>query len=174
MQPSIEDSVNLIYNKFISKRENEGAFVCPYENCRKAYHTEESLHRHLHRHSTQKEHRCTFCNKAFLRKSECEIHMRIHTGVKPFTCQLCHKQFARSTDLKIHTIYHSNEKPFKCPFPGCTLGFKRKSDAKKHLRIHVKKSHCEVGSLIQNHQSAFRPIPQRMVHFHGQTVILEV
>ncbi|ELP90868.1 zinc finger protein, putative [Entamoeba invadens IP1] len=164
MQAGLEQSVNIIYDKFISKKDVKGKYVCPYMGCGKTYLSEESLTRHLNRHSTVKEHVCDVCGKAFLRKSECEIHMRIHTGVKPFSCSLCNKKFARATDLKIHMVYHSDEKPFKCPFPGCTLSFKRKSDAKKHLRIHVKKTQCNFQSLItQVVPSAFSPIPKRFI-----------
>ncbi|EDR22415.1 zinc finger protein, putative [Entamoeba dispar SAW760] len=163
MESQIEHSVNIIYDKFISKKNTTGKYMCPHEGCGKCYDSEESLHRHMNRHSTIKEHICEFCGKAFLRKSECEIHVRIHTGVKPYCCSICQKRFARATDLKIHMLYHSDEKPFQCPFPGCTLRFKRKSDAKKHLRIHVKKIHGNVTELISPHCSAFKVVPKQLI-----------
>ncbi|KAL7716201.1 hypothetical protein QTN25_006199 [Entamoeba marina] len=122
----VEQTVNVIYNKFICKPTIPGKFRCPFDHCNKTYSTAESLKRHLIRHSTNKKHVCKYCQKAFLRKSECEIHQRIHTGEKPYVCEICSKSFARATDLKIHLKYHSADKPFKCPFEGCNLAFKRK------------------------------------------------
>ena len=135
----IEDHVNSIYNIYINHKTTPGQYVCPHPGCGKTYNTEESLSRHMGRHSTNKQHVCEYCGKAFLRKSECSIHKRIHTGEKPFECSICSKKFARATDLKIHLTYHSDEKPFACPFEDCHLRFKRKSDAKKHLRVHIKR-----------------------------------
>ena len=168
MDNVIEQRVNIIYNKYINTKETNGKFVCPHEGCGKKYQTEDSLTRHLNRHSTVKEHVCDFCGKAFLRKSECVIHMRIHTGEKPFECSICNKKFARATDLRIHTIYHSDEKPFACPFPGCSLRFKRKSDAKKHLRVHVRKTQGNIIDAMTVPKSAFRPIPkERLIVDHS-------
>ena len=168
----IEKSVNVLYKRFISNKETVGLFVCPHEGCGKKYQTEESLNRHLNRHSSVKQHICQYCGKAFLRKSECEIHQRIHTGVKPYQCVLCEKRFARATDLKIHMVYHSDDKPFSCPFPGCKLRFKRKSDAKKHLRIHVKKTQGNISNLMRSHQSAFAFIPKSKVVIIDENVLL--
>ena len=174
MQDQIEKDVNLIYQTFINKKLLNGQFICPHEGCGKHYTTEESLHRHLNRHSTIKEHKCEYCGKDFLRKSECEIHKRIHTGVKPFECSICNKKFARATDLKIHMVYHSDKKPFSCPFPGCCLRFKRKSDAKKHLRIHVKKTQGNINDILNTLKthSAFSVVPKHRLREDADGLIL--
>lgn len=168
-QSQIESSVNMLYDKYINNKCKESNYKCPHPGCNKFFATRDSLRRHMNRHSTSKEHICRYCQKAFLRKSECEIHERIHTGVKPFECPICGKAFARTTDLKIHMVYHSDEKPFMCPFPGCGLGFKRKSDAKKHLRVHVRKCH-NLRSI--DFLSAFHPVPKEHILLKANCVFL--
>ena len=166
----IEKNVNLLYNKYISKKDTSGKFICNYEGCGKHYSTEEALNRHILRHSSIKQHICNYCGKTFLRKSEKEIHERVHTGVKPFSCSICEKKFARITDLKIHMIYHSDEKPIPCPFPGCVLRFKRKIDAKKHLRIHLKRTQGEISDVMMfEYCSAFKKVPKKYlsINKHG-------
>ena len=170
-QVGIEQSVNEIYHRYISK-ENDGIYKCPVEGCHKSYSSMESLNRHMTRHSTNKEHVCKYCGKAFLRRSECEIHMRIHTGEKPFKCDICGKAFARQTDLKIHKAYHSDEKPFECPFAGCGYRFKRKSDVKKHLRVHLKRSGGKLTEL-KSSQSAFVSVDHKYIKHFGSIVIYD-
>ena len=175
MSTTIEQTVNQIYHTYIHQKNVNGKYVCPHEWCKKTYDREESLQRHLARHSTVKDFVCQYCGKAFLRKSECSIHMRIHTGEKPFECSICAKKFARATDLRIHMVYHSDEKPFSCPFAGCSLRFKRKSDAKKHLRIHVKKCNANPQKMNLNKISAFTAVPSSQLrvdsdglYYHSQ------
>ncbi|KAL3477934.1 hypothetical protein BJX99DRAFT_225121 [Aspergillus californicus] len=52
-------------------------------------------------------------------------------------CQVCQRYFVRRNILEDHTRSHKGEKPFCCS--ECGKGFARKSDMKRHEKIHEKR-----------------------------------
>lgn len=59
------------------------------------------------------------------------------------TCPTCGTTFSRVFNLKTHMDTHippeQRSKPFICPNAGCRKGFSRKSDMKRHAKIHSRK-----------------------------------
>lgn len=64
--------------------------------------------------------------------------------LKSFVCVQCGKTFFKKSDFKKHVRIHTNERPFKCPY--CPSAFSDSSSAARHRRIHTgeKPFQCEL------------------------------
>uniref|UniRef100_A0A0A9Z3F7 Zinc finger protein 341 n=5 Tax=Lygus hesperus TaxID=30085 RepID=A0A0A9Z3F7_LYGHE len=114
-------------------------FPCPV--CKRSFHCERFLRRHLPVHNSATTHVCTECNKAFKSEKLLSLHKVVHTTSKPFTCCTCSAAFSRREKLMRHCLTHETYKKFKCPFSkslGCSREFHRKDKLKNHVMVHVK------------------------------------
>lgn len=64
-------------------------YICSI--CNKQFTFQQSFHRHIAYHNSEKPHRCKECGKSFKELSTLYNHQRIHTGEKPFSCDVCGK-----------------------------------------------------------------------------------
>lgn len=87
-----------------SRRQNPANFVCPYEDCDKAFTRQYNLKSHLLTHTNTRPFRCDFpgCDLAFSRQHDRKRHFNLHLGIKPHTCEVCGRGFARLDALGRH------------------------------------------------------------------------
>ncbi|KIY44475.1 hypothetical protein FISHEDRAFT_11967, partial [Fistulina hepatica ATCC 64428] len=52
----------------------------------------------------------------------------------------CGSTFTRRFNFRSHLRSHTEERPFVCGWPGCTKGFARSHDCKRHQALHQSKS----------------------------------
>ncbi|KAK7805806.1 hypothetical protein U0070_003861 [Myodes glareolus] len=92
-------------------------FVCPYENCGKAYTKRSHLMSHQRKHTGEKPYVCDWegCTWSFFRSDELRRHRRIHTRDRPHKCAECGRQFMRSDHLKQHQKTHQRMPDFPTP-----------------------------------------------------------
>ncbi|KAI3567870.1 hypothetical protein IWW34DRAFT_906031 [Fusarium oxysporum f. sp. albedinis] len=67
-----------------------------------------------------------------------ELNENNHTS-RPFKCdwRSCTKSFNRKTDLRRHYRIHTNERPYACSISGCGKSFIQKSTLAVHIRTHT-------------------------------------
>lgn len=57
--------------------------------CNKYFTFQQSYHKHMLYHSSEKPHVCAECGRAFKELSTLHNHERIHSGERPFACETC-------------------------------------------------------------------------------------
>ncbi|KAG0018897.1 hypothetical protein BGZ82_000309 [Podila clonocystis] len=80
-------------------------------------------------------HPCTFegCAKIFDRKSNLGSHIATHYNVRQHHCNECEASFLRVYDLDRHIRSHTKEIKYPCTHKGCTKGYGRSDQLKRHL-----------------------------------------
>jgi hypothetical protein len=104
---------------------------------------------HLQRgvHNKERPFPCTFgeCKYAFSEKSNLAKHMRIHLNKRDFACTQCDKKFRAKQTLQVHQLTHLEGAALEamrkhvCTHEGCAQRFLRKSDLRRHTKIHERK-----------------------------------
>ncbi|KAF9307210.1 hypothetical protein BGZ74_009043 [Mortierella antarctica] len=80
-------------------------------------------------------HPCTFkgCPRVFDRKSNLGSHLATHYNVREHHCNECDSSFLRVYDLDRHIRSHTKEIKYPCTQKGCTKGYGRSDQLKRHL-----------------------------------------
>ncbi|KAG0093499.1 hypothetical protein BGZ93_007557 [Podila epicladia] len=80
-------------------------------------------------------HPCTFegCSRVFDRKSNLGSHLATHYNVREHHCNECDSSFLRVYDLDRHIRSHTKEIKYPCTHKGCTKGYGRSDQLKRHL-----------------------------------------
>ncbi|KAG0341598.1 hypothetical protein BG004_005980 [Podila humilis] len=76
------------------------------------------------------------CSKMFNRKSNLKSHLMTHDNVRKHICPQCDVAFLRVYDLDRHIRSHTKEVKYACKFQGCTKGYGRSDQLKRHAEKH--------------------------------------
>lgn len=99
------------------------SFICPIEDCSKAFNKEEDLDEHLENHKFGDD--------------------------KDFTCPKCDRILATKQSLKEHIFTHTGKKPFKCTEIGCGKTFRQSSQLCNHRKVHKEAQKIMMKKLAQ-------------------------
>ncbi len=75
---------------------NKKIFLCPHNDCGKAYSLERVLQMHLKTHTEKKFYKCHYmnCDKSYKSKENLNLHIKNkHLGMKPYKCSYCDSNF---------------------------------------------------------------------------------
>ncbi|ODQ56352.1 hypothetical protein SAICODRAFT_87101 [Saitoella complicata NRRL Y-17804] len=86
---------------YIQGPEEDGKYVCLYDNCMKRFGRKYNIQSHIQTHLSDRPYRCEICRAGFVRRHDLRRHARIHEGEKPYMCA-CSKGFARMDALTRH------------------------------------------------------------------------
>lgn len=118
------------------------------EQCWKAFHTQETLQRHMlcHGDDESKPLRCDVCLKRFMNNSALSCHLKTHSDKKYYECPICHQGFDHTATMKEHVIEHAQDGMYSCP--ECQKQFSDFISLRKHIRgFHTNKEfpcpHCD-------------------------------
>ncbi|KAH8035337.1 hypothetical protein HPB51_004578 [Rhipicephalus microplus] len=110
---------------------NEKEFKC--ELCPSEFHRKASLERHKKLHERGEDlFPCQECGRIFRQNESLLKHLRRHTLEKPFACHLCPAKFPRQPDLNVHMRKHTGERPYKCSI--CEKSFSQSHTRTIHMR----------------------------------------
>lgn len=116
--------------------------------CNKSFTFQQSYHKHMLYHSSEKPHLCSECGRAFKELSTLHNHERIHSGERPFVCETCGnipiiiisiflilniftgKSFRQRVSYLVHRRIHTGVMPYKCT--ACDKSFRYKISQKSH------------------------------------------
>lgn len=98
-------------------RNEDGHFVCPFDDCNKVYANQNTMHYHMKKHQEILSYVCKVCKKGFLQKQTLDLHTKSR-----------HPELLKDEE---------NAKKFECPFDNCTFTALTKGNCRIHcLRIH--------------------------------------
>ncbi|CAG5125051.1 unnamed protein product [Candidula unifasciata] len=108
--------------------------------CGLVFIRQESLAKHVEKHTEEPAHMCKICGKDFVRQGRLQCHLRTHSGEKRFTCELCGKTYAQKATLVRHRRCHTGEQPYECEI--CGKRTRSLGELSKHKRKHSDKFSC--------------------------------
>jgi general transcription factor IIIA len=113
-------------------------YVCPVEDCGKAYmrSTHLAVHARSHDETAGKPHHCTYegCSSSFTTRQHLLRHRSLHERPLQFICNWegCNAAFAKRYQLRNHTCTHTNKKPYPCTYEDCGSSFISLHKLQKH------------------------------------------
>lgn len=138
---TFSSSRNLKRHMFLHVESKE--FICPQENCGKAFASKGLLRDH------QRCHRldiliCEECGYKCRQRESLIVHKRHHTGEKPFACHLCESRFGSKPLLKEHMATHETDRNHVCDVCGKSFNRPKALYHHKHLHLGIKKFVCKI------------------------------
>nr|XP_006821188.1 PREDICTED: zinc finger protein 227-like [Saccoglossus kowalevskii] len=114
------------------------AFVCPIENCNKAFASETTMNYHYQRvHTNQRPFTCEMCGKGWVKLGKLKEHLLTHTTEKNELCDVCGRAFKTRPELRDHKIeMHTSAGKIKLQCRYCPATFSRRSSRSYHERRH--------------------------------------
>ena len=89
-------------NAHIQGPEDDGKYVCLYDNCKNApFGRKENIRAHVQTHLDDRRYKCDACNNKFVRPNDLKRHWQIHVNKRDFKC-FCGAAFNRHDALKRH------------------------------------------------------------------------
>jgi len=82
----------------------ERPFVCPEEDCEKAFREKGNLLTHMRVHNGQRPFKCDYadCESCFSSYNGLLEHKKRHLSERPYICGYCNSKFLRSSTLGAH------------------------------------------------------------------------
>ncbi|OWF49618.1 PR domain zinc finger protein 10-like isoform X1 [Mizuhopecten yessoensis] len=131
-----------------TKRRSERERPHKCDKCWKAFHTQETLQRHMlcHGDEDSKPLQCDVCFKRFMNNSALSCHLKTHSDKKYYQCPICHQGFDHTATMKEHVVEHEQDGVYTCP--NCLKQFTDFISLRKHIRgFHTNKEfpcpHCD-------------------------------
>lgn len=117
-------------NKHIMEDHPTVRFTCAY--CNKEFKTANGHYKHEKSHGLFL-HKCPYqtCNKSFQFPSGLKTHIKVHTGRNLYKCLHCDKQYTTNRAMKAHAQKHNAE---WLPCPQCPISFKTQQELNQHKK----------------------------------------
>lgn len=115
-------------------------FLCPIQECRKAFIQFASAKLHALSHLEHKPYKCNFpnCRWAFYTPFKLRRHKETHSKRKDFVCDVpgCARRFTTIYNLSGHKRLHDRPANLPCPVKKCNKMFQTIRGRQLHLRSH--------------------------------------
>ena len=146
----------------ITTEEGVKFWLCPRDDCQKAFTRPSKLKIHLLSHYNVRPFNCQQCDSAFFTRAKLERHKNsMHNKEKELnkrktslvateeiTCETCEKPFKTKKLLKDHMKGHTGDRPYRCQEPDCGWSFPTSSKLRRHEKTHSRDKNfvCDICS----------------------------